>query len=158
MDIYSFDSINELLENYSIALSGEGGQESFTSATYKAQTDHGELTFRPVLEDGKGWAISMQLEGGRLDRSFDEVGPPPLETAEREILETVSRSRPSRHPEARRVINRLRELASQRREIDAEARRVALEAVAHGIKKVAVADAAKISRVTLDRWLRSRED
>jgi len=101
-----------------------------------------------------GWSVAIDLPGGALERSFSGAPLPAPAEAARQLEALARQALPARHEERERVIGQLRELAAQRHKIDSEARRIALDAVARGVKKIAVADAARISRVTLDKWIR----
>ncbi|HEU0257503.1 MAG TPA: hypothetical protein VFQ96_06660 [Microbacteriaceae bacterium] len=158
-----FDTMAALVAAYRADLDASRDDAWWGRADYAVKMGHGTAHLQPsrpdVTDDGtaqKSWRVRFDTDEGSLERRFtDDRLPTPAE-AERRLAALARQALPSRHPERDRVVARLRELAGERHKIDAEARRIALEAVAHGVKKIAVADAARISRVTLDRWIRGR--
>jgi hypothetical protein len=155
-----FDTVVEMIAKYRADRDGGHDDAWWEQADYTVDTAHGVVHLQPsrldVAEDGatrNTWCVRIDLSGGTVERRFTDGRLPTPAEAERQVAALIRSTVPSRHPERDRVMTQLRELAAQRHKIDAEARRIALEAVADGVKKIAVADAARISRVTLDRWI-----
>lgn len=160
MRSYQHDTVTELVSAYRSDRDAEHDDEWWAETEYTTPSSVGLVHLQPAQPgpDGtaQGWRVYLETELGSVERRRADGTLPDPDEAAREIGALIRQATPSRHPERDRVIGQLRELAIQRHKIDMQARRVALDAVAHGVKKVVVADAARISRVTLDRWIRDR--
>ena len=161
--VYDSDSIDGLLADYQADLEQNRSEKYWRDADYTAPTGFGTLHLRPLQVAGdpggpveKTWRAYIEVARGFVERHVTDDYLPDVEDA-REVIEAlVQQIQPTRDQEQDRLTRELDDLATQISILTGRLRTTAVEAVDAGVQKIRVSDTARISRSTLDRWLKDR--
>lgn len=163
MERYEYDSVADLVSAYRSHLDYGRSEKWWSQTEFTAPTGFGTLHFQPLHVSGtpggpveKTWRAYIEVGRGFMEQHITDDYLPTPEEAQETIDALIQQAQPTRDSEQDALTRQLRDLAIQYDLLAGQIRQTAIDAVNAGVKKVTVADAARITRPTLDKWLRGQ--